>query len=89
VATARRSTPAELWDHPEFIRLNRFITSVWTVAFLAAAAGCSLAIALLRDDTAAIIGANAVALLGAGYVTHRSVKRAEARAAAAGLMTSG
>jgi len=49
----------------------------------------SLAIVLLRDDTAAIIGANAVALLGAGYVTHRSVKRAEARAAAAGLMTSG
>ena len=48
----------------------------------------SLAIVLLRDDTAAIIGANAVALLGAGYVTHRSVKRAEARAAAAGLMTS-
>jgi hypothetical protein len=43
---------------------------------------------LLRDDTAAIIGANAVALLGAGYVTHRSVKRAEARAAAAGLITS-
>jgi hypothetical protein len=33
LAIARRSTPAELWDHPEFIRLNRFITSVWTVAF--------------------------------------------------------
>jgi len=89
LAIARRGTPAELWDHPEFIRLNRFITSVWTVAFLAAAAGCSLAIALLRDDTAAIICANAVALLGAGYVTRRSVKRAEARAAAAGLMVSG
>src|SRR6202008_711876 len=26
LAIARRSTPAELWDHPEFIRLNRFIT---------------------------------------------------------------
>ena len=67
LAIARRSTPAELWDHPEFIRLNRFITSVWTIGFLAAAAGCSLAIALLRDDTAAIIGANVVALFGAGY----------------------
>src|SRR3954469_19697670 len=44
LSIARRSTPAALWDHPEFIRLNRFITSVWTVAFLAAAAGCSLAI---------------------------------------------
>jgi len=86
LAIARRSTPAELWDHPEFIRLNRFITSVWTIGFLAAAAGCSLAIALFRDDTAAIIGANVVALFGAGYMTRHSVKRAEARAAAAGLM---
>jgi hypothetical protein len=89
LAIARRTTPAELWDHPEFIRLNRFITSVWTVGFLAAAGGCSLAIALLRNDTATIIGANAVALLGAAYVTRRAVKHAEARAAAAGLMPSG
>src|SRR5439155_3546112 len=81
---ARRTTPAELWDHPEFLRLNRFITSVWTVGFLVAAGGCSLAIALLRDDTGAIIATNAVALLGAAYVTRRTVKRAEARAAAAG-----
>jgi hypothetical protein len=89
LAIARRTTPAELWDHPEFIRLNRFITSVWALAFLAAAGGCSLAIALLRDDTAGIIAANAVALLGAGFVTRRSVQRARARAAAAGLMLSG
>ena len=89
LAIARRSTPAELWEHPEFLRLNRFITSVWTVGFLTAAGGCSLAIALFRDDTAAIIGANAVALLGAGYVTRRTVKRAEARAAAAGLILPG
>jgi hypothetical protein len=41
---------------------------------------------LLQDDAAAIIAANAVALLGAGYVTRRTVKRAETRAAAAGLM---
>jgi hypothetical protein len=86
LAIARRSTPAELWEHPEFIRLNRFITSVWAVGFLVAAAGCSLAIALLRDDTLGIVAANAVALLGAAYITRRTVKRAEARAAAAGLM---
>jgi hypothetical protein len=86
LAIARRSTPPELWDHPEFMRLNRYITAVWSVAFVGAAGGCSLAIGLLRDDTGAIIAANAVALLGAGYVTRRTVKRAEARAGAAGLM---
>ena len=86
LAIARRSTPAELWEHPEFIRLNQFITTVWTAGFLVAAGGCALAVALLRDDTVAIIAANAVALLGAGYVTRRTVKRAETRAAAAGLM---
>jgi len=41
LAIARQSTPAELWDHPLFLRVNAVITSVWAASFVVAAAVCA------------------------------------------------
>lgn len=86
LAIARRSTPETLWSHPEFIGMNRFLTSVWAASFTAAAIAGALLIGLLKNNTAPVVIANVAALLVAFYVTRRIVTRAEARASAAGLM---
>lgn len=41
LAIARQSTPAELWDHPLFLRVNAVITSVWAASFVVTAAVCA------------------------------------------------
>jgi len=41
LAIARQSTPAELWDHPLFHRVNAVITSVWAASFVATALVCA------------------------------------------------
>jgi uncharacterized membrane protein len=86
LAIARRNTPEALWSHPEFVRLNRFLTSVWTASFAAAASACALLIWLVKNSTGPVVIANAAALGTAFYVTRRTVRSAEARASLAGLM---
>jgi hypothetical protein len=86
LAIARRTTPEALWEHAEFLRINRFITAVWASAFTASAVACALVIDFVRNDAAPIALANAAALLAASYVTRRTIRSARARAAAAGLV---
>jgi hypothetical protein len=86
LAIARRTTPTELWTHPEFIRLNRFLTSVWAASFASAAIASTLLIALAKNETSLVIIANVVAVVTAFAVTRRTVRKAEARAAEAGLI---
>ena len=85
LAIARRSTPEALWRRPEFIRINRFLTSVWAASFTVAAVICALLIGLDESDTSLPTVANLAAFVIALIVTRRTVKNARARAAAAGL----
>ncbi len=86
LAIARRTAPETLWSHPEFISMNRFLTSVWAASFTSSAVACVLLIGLASGETGLLVAANIAALLIAFYVTRTTVKKAEARAAAAGLM---
>ncbi len=85
LAIARRGTPETVWSRPELIRLNEFLTSVWAASFMAAAIARALLIGFVTNYAGPVVIANAVALLAAFFVTRRTVKSAEARAAAAGL----
>jgi hypothetical protein len=86
LSIARRSTPESLWAHPEFIRINRFISSVWATSFVALAVSSALLIDLVKSDSAPLVIVNVAAVGTAFYITRRTIKRAQARAAAAGLM---
>lgn len=86
LAIARRTTPEALWEHAEFLHINRFVTAVWASAFTASAVACALVIEFVKNDAAPIVLANAAALLAAFYVTRRTIKCAQARAAVAGLV---
>jgi transposase len=54
LAIVRRTTPEALWSRPEFISLNRFLTSVWAASFAAAAIACALVIDLVKHDAALV-----------------------------------
>jgi len=86
LAIAKRSAPKTLWDHPEFIRIKRFISSVWASSFVVLAVCSAVLIGLVRNDSAPLVIVNAAAVGIAFYITRRTIKRAQARAAAAGLM---
>jgi hypothetical protein len=86
LAIARRETPRELWDHPEFVRINTLISSVWAGAFAATAIASALLIGYVKNDTAPLIVANAVFVAGAFAFTNRTVRHARARARSVGLM---
>jgi hypothetical protein len=86
LAIARRSTPEAVRSRPEFLELNRFLTSVWAASFTALAITCALLIGFVKNDAAPVVIANVVVLVIAFRITHRTVKKAEARAVAAGLM---
>lgn len=79
---ARRRTPREFWDLPDFLRINVAITIAWAVAFTATCAALAVCSAV---DAPAVVGIACHVLgLGAPAVfTSVYPARAQARIAAA------
>ena len=66
--------------------MNRFISSVWASSFVVLAICSALLIRLVKNDSAPLVIVNVAAVGVAFYITRRTIKAAQARAAAAGLM---
>jgi hypothetical protein len=81
LAFAKRTTPRELWSHPRFIAINRFLTAVWTASFAASAVVCAVLIGAGDSSSVGIV--NVVAFVVSLVVTHRTVARAQAARAQA------
>jgi hypothetical protein len=78
---ARRQTPRQYWDLPEFVRINVVITVVWAAAFTLtsiALVGCALAGA----PTGLAIGCHVVGLAAPAVFTSVYPARVRARLAA-------
>jgi hypothetical protein len=86
LAIARRSAPRAIWAHPEFIDLNRFLTSVWAAGFASSAIASGLLIGLVKNDTDPLVLANVAGFLIPLLITRAAVRNAEARAVTAGLL---
>ncbi|MEU9990908.1 hypothetical protein AB0E10_29765 [Streptomyces sp. NPDC048045] len=79
---ARRQTPPEYWDMPEFVRVNNHITSAWGAGFTFI--GVSLAVCGAVDAPAWVgIAAHVVGLVGPAVFTKVRPARAQARLMAA------
>lgn len=79
---AKRQTPREVWDMPEFVRVNNHITSAWGTGFTFI--GVSLAVAGAVDAPAwAAIAAHVVGLVGPAVFTKVYPARVQARLQAA------
>ncbi|MEV2211451.1 hypothetical protein AB0H86_08275 [Streptomyces sp. NPDC050997] len=75
---AKRQTPREYWDMPEFVQVNNHITSVWGVGFTVI--GVSLLICGAMDAPAWVgITAHVVGLLGPAVFTKVYPARVQAR----------
>ncbi|WP_330305983.1 MULTISPECIES: hypothetical protein [unclassified Streptomyces] len=75
---AKRQTPREYWDMPEFIRVNNHITSVWGAGFTFI--GVSLAVCGAVDAPAWVgIAAHVIGLAGPAVFTKVWPARAQAR----------
>lgn len=75
---ARQSTPREVWDRPQFMRVNVVITAVWATAFTltgAAAAAC----VTLGADTIASLACEAAGFVLPAIFTARYPKIVQAR----------
>ena len=86
LAIARRTAPRAVWGHPEFLRLNRFLTSVWGASFACSAVASALLIGLADSGSGPVIAVNVAGFVVPLYITHKTVGRAQARAEAAGLV---
>ncbi|XKH34867.1 phytoene desaturase family protein [Azospirillum doebereinerae] len=70
---ARDGWPRDLWNHPQFVAVNRAMTALWGMLFLLGAAGFGLA----PDWAAALsIGSGAAGILANRFVPDRLVTRA-------------
>ncbi|MEU9454472.1 hypothetical protein [Streptomyces sp. NPDC048277] len=79
---AKRQTPREFWDMPEFVRVNNHITAAWGAGFTFI--GVSLAVANAVDAPASVgIAAHVVGLVGPAVFTKVYPARAQARLQAA------
>lgn len=79
---AKRQTPREFWDMPEFLRVNNHITSAWGTGFTFI--GVSLAVAGAADAPVWVgIAAHVIGLVGPAVFTKVCPARAEARLQAA------
>ncbi|MER5924293.1 hypothetical protein [Streptomyces mirabilis] len=79
---AKRQTPPEYWDMPEFVRVNNHITSAWGAGFTFI--GVSLAVCGAVDAPAwAGIAAHVAGLFGPAVFTKVYPARAQARLLAA------
>jgi hypothetical protein len=75
---AKRQTPREYWDMPEFIRVNSHITSAWGTGFTFI--GVSLAVCGAVDAPAWVgIAAHVAGLVGPAVFTKVYPARAQAR----------
>ncbi|MEU1181488.1 hypothetical protein ABZ464_28375 [Streptomyces sp. NPDC005820] len=75
---AKRQTPREYWDMPEFIRVNNHIAAAWGAGFTFT--GVSLAVAGAVDAPAWVgIVAHVVGLVGPAVFTKVHPARAQAR----------
>ncbi|WP_406331578.1 hypothetical protein [Streptomyces sp. NBC_00203] len=75
---AKRQTPREYWDMPEFIRVNNHITSAWGAGFTFI--GVSLAVCGTVDAPAWMgIAAHVIGLVGPAVFTKVWPARAQAR----------
>jgi hypothetical protein len=66
---ARESVPKEYWRHPIFIRTNDFISGVWGLNFLVAAACDAAAIYLPAVPLGVLVVVSIAALVGAAWFT--------------------
>ncbi|KPI08114.1 hypothetical protein ACIQWL_16280 [Streptomyces mirabilis] len=79
---AKRQTPPEYWDMPEFVRVNNHITSAWGAGFTFI--GVSLAVCGAVDAPAWVgIAAHVAGLVGPAVFTKVYPARAQARLLAA------
>ncbi|MFJ5535438.1 hypothetical protein [Streptomyces sp. NPDC093261] len=79
---AKRQTPREFWDMPEFVRVNNHITSAWGAGFTFI--GASLVVAGAADAPTWVgIAAHVVGLVGPAVFTKVYPARAQARLQAA------
>ncbi|MGV9567561.1 hypothetical protein [Streptomyces sp. NPDC003480] len=79
---AKRQTPRELWDMPEFVRVNNHITSAWGTGFTFI--GASLVVAGAADAPTWVgIAAHVVGLVGPAVFTKVYPARDQARLQAA------
>jgi hypothetical protein len=83
---AKRTTAEAVWERPEFLQVNRFLTSVWTASFCASAVACALLIDLISNHTVVVLIAQIAAFVIPMRVTQETVKRAKTRAAAHGVV---
>ncbi|MDT0466901.1 hypothetical protein [Streptomyces gibsoniae] len=84
---ARRQTPREYWDMPEFIRVNNHITSAWGAGFTFI--GVSLAVCGAVNAPAWVgIAAHVVGLVGPAVFTKVHPARAQARLQAQAPVTA-
>ncbi|MEV2227207.1 hypothetical protein AB0H69_01305 [Streptomyces phaeochromogenes] len=84
---ARRQTPREYWDMPEFIRVNNHITTAWGAGFTFIAV--SLAVCGAVDAPAWIgISAHVAGLVGPAVFTKVYPARAQARLLAQAPVTA-
>ncbi|WP_329524972.1 hypothetical protein [Streptomyces sp. NBC_01462] len=84
---ARRQTPREYWDMPEFIQVNNRITSAWGAGFTFI--GVSLAVCGAVDAPAWVgIAAHVAGLVGPAVFTKVHPARAQARLLAQAPVTS-
>ena len=75
---AKRQTPREYWDMPEFIQVNNYITSAWGAGFTFI--GVSLAVSNAVDAPAWVgIAAHVAGLVGPAVFTKVCPARAQAR----------
>ncbi|GHJ35029.1 hypothetical protein [Streptomyces sp. TS71-3] len=80
---ARRSTPREFWETPQFLRINNVITLVWATAFVLTAAAVAACDAL-HAGTGAQIACQVVGFAVPAVFTARYPKIVQARYAALG-----
>jgi len=84
---ARRQTPREYWDMPEFIRVNNHITSAWGAGFTFI--GVSLAVCDAVNAPAWVgIAAHVAGLVGPAVFTKVYPARAQARLPAQAPVTA-
>lgn len=84
---AKRQTPPEYWDMPEFVRVNNHITSAWGAGFTFI--GVSLAVCGAVDAPAWVgIAAHVFGLVGPAVFTKVYPARAQARLLAAAGATA-
>lgn len=81
LAIAKRSTPPEVWELPEFRAVNVAITRVWAASFLVTAGACAAVLALAPGATALWVSLEVVGF--AVPVAYTDARRRRARVAVA------